>query len=336
MERKKNGKWANGEWNAVGDTFLDNKIKKEHIVDQHTLSAATPTPAAATDAPALQTHHLCIPSPMLSNPPPMSGPQSRQSQHRRQNSTPSAFEGVKIAPLPSLEHQRPHVSHRRGLSLDTRRQQLAPTPPTTTTRQDYTTVSISTTNHGFTSTPHHGLRDAQQLHTLRPGSRHSTHSDASVHHPDESDNFLLSPQITPQSRRFGDSISGPSQVADVNGLSFEPYLGPLDMLRNPPSFDNNNGIDPSRDFDFFGSDSALSTPTFLTFPESSPASASHGWISDSDTASTQSRRSSRRISNAIMDKVAKFEALGTGLDASSQRPSTPTNQNPNGAHLPAD
>jgi regulatory protein SWI5 len=118
-------------------------------------------------------------------------------------------------------------------------------------------------------------------------------------------------------------------MAEMNGLSFETYLA-LDMMKSPTSFSNNGAIDPSRDFEFFGSGSALSTPTFLTFPDSSPASTCQGWISENDTASTQSRRTSRRISNGIMDKIAKFEALGSGTNTPSQRPSTPDNQNLDG------
>ncbi|SPQ24479.1 c3eab147-e774-4bce-9379-2d51f8b6f3ce [Thermothielavioides terrestris] len=82
----------------------------------------------------------------------------------------------------------------------------------------------------------------------------------------------------------------------------------------------------SADLDFFASQSALSTPTFMTFPDASPAGSVEGWTSESDTASTQSRRASRRISNGILDKVAKFEALGSGLDVPFRRPCTPSSQ----------
>ncbi len=88
-----------------------------------------------------------------------------------------------------------------------------------------------------------------------------------------------------------------------------------------------SAIDPSREFEFFATDSALSTPSFMTFPDSSPAGTGPGWISETETASTHSRRSSRRISNGILDKVAKFEAmLDEGLDGLPRRPSTPTAQ----------
>jgi regulatory protein SWI5 len=119
-------------------------------------------------------------------------------------------------------------------------------------------------------------------------------------------------------------------MADLTAFSFDAYLGGIDITKNPPSFTNNTGLDPGGDFEFFGTDSALSTPTFITFPDSSPASPAQGWISESETASTQSRRASRRISGSIMEKVARFEALGGGVHTSSQRPCTPTNQMMNG------
>lgn len=262
---------------------------------------------------------------MLSNPPPPSGLHfhSRQRhQHRRQNSTPSAFETVKIAPLPPFQqHQRSSLSHRRGLSLDTRRQQLTPTSATTTTRPDYTTVSIPVTNSGLATPPQHILREAQQQRTARPGPSHPAYND-------DSDPFLLSPHVTPQHQRFADPLSARAQMADMPGLSFESYIGAIDIIKNQSGFVG--GMDGSRDFEFFGSDSAMSTPTFMTFPDSSPASTGQGWISEGETVSTQSRRGSRRISGGIMEKVARFEALGNG-DASTQRPCTPADQIVNGA-----
>ncbi|KAH8592318.1 hypothetical protein B0O99DRAFT_484960, partial [Bisporella sp. PMI_857] len=63
---------------------------------------------------------------MLSNP--TNNLQNRQRLHRRQNSTPNAFDSVKVHDLPTIQR---HGAHRRGMSLDTRRRQ---TPP-----QDYNT-----------------------------------------------------------------------------------------------------------------------------------------------------------------------------------------------------
>ncbi|KAM7207870.1 metallothionein expression activator [Naviculisporaceae sp. PSN 640] len=259
---------------------------------------------------------------MLSNPPPVSGLHSRQRQHRRQNSTPSAFEAVKIAPLPTFQQQRQSVSHRRGLSLDTRRQQQPPTPiaPTTTLRQDYTTtVSTTTTNPGLSTTPQHVLREAQQQRIARPGHGQPTNNNTF------SDDFLMSPQA-PLHPQFMEAMGSQGQMPDLNGLPFDWSLNGM-MKKNQTSFAGN------QEFEFFGPDSALSTPTFMTFPDASPAGSGQGWISESETASTHSRRTSRRISNGIIDKVAKFEAMN-GMDASAQRPATPPGPNMNGYFPP--
>lgn len=254
----------------------------------------------------------------------MSGLHSRQRQHRRQNSTPSAFDAVKIAPLPNLQQRRPMSAHRRGLSLDTRGQQLAPAPTMAAMRHEYMPVSISAANPGQATTPQHVLREAQQQRTARPD-----HSQPTFTPQNNSDNFLISPQVTPQSQRFTNILPGQDQMGDIHGLPFDQYSTSLALFERSASR-LSNSIDPSRDFEFFGPDSALSTPSFMTFPESSPAPTSQGWHSETETASTHSRRSSRRISNGIMDKIAKFEAMGGGFEGSTERPCTPNDQITNG------
>jgi regulatory protein SWI5 len=104
----------------------------------------------------------------------------------------------------------------------------------------------------------------------------------------------------------------------------------LVVKKNQSNFLANNALG-SEDLEFFASDSALSTPTFLTFGDASADVASQqGWISEGETAST--RRTSRRISNGIMDRVAKYENM-VGPDA-VQRPLTPPNQNAASASHP--
>ncbi|KAK0610007.1 hypothetical protein B0T17DRAFT_593848 [Bombardia bombarda] len=268
---------------------------------------------------------------MLSNPPQTGGLHARQRQHRRQNSTPSAFEAVKIAPLPNFQHQRPHVSHRRGQSLDMRRQQLShSTTATATTRQDYTTVSTSTTNTGLNTTPQHILRETQQQRIARPGLGQAAFN-LSTNQTD-SDDFLLSPHGTPHHQHFVDALAAQGQMTDMSGLPFDAYMGPMNVIikKNQANFASNNNVHSAQDYEFFGPDSALSTPTFMTFPEASPVGSGPGWISEGETASAHARRTSRRISNGILDKVSKFESMGNSLDLSAQRPTTPPNQNVNG------
>ena len=97
---------------------------------------------------------------MLSNP--NSRLHQRQRQHRRQNSTPTAFQAPKVPLLPASTLQR-NGSHRRGQSYDQQSNQRQ-------TRQhwpqDDTTVS---TNPGLQQRQQHILREAQQQRLARPG-----------------------------------------------------------------------------------------------------------------------------------------------------------------------
>ncbi|KND93188.1 Metallothionein expression activator [Tolypocladium ophioglossoides CBS 100239] len=242
---------------------------------------------------------------MLSNS--TSSLHARQRQHRRQNSTPSALEGVKMPTLPNANH-RQATGHRRGLSLDTRRQQTA----SPTTRQDYK-VSMNTNNTGLAPNPqHHVLREAQQQRIqAHPGTQQQHHYVPLAR--SDSENYLISPHDTPQTHRFD-----PSPCYDTSTLPFNPYGAQLNLMmqKNQESYASN--VAETRDFELYNNDSALSTPTFMNFPESP---SGQGW-----SAEEGSRRNSRRISNGIMDRVHKFENLSVD---ELQRPVTPPNQNGN-------
>jgi regulatory protein SWI5 len=251
---------------------------------------------------------------MLSNPTPPKALQPRPRQHRRQNSTPTAFETVKAANLPNFHRtQSHHVAHRRGLSLDTRRHQHIMASPATQFRQEMNTVS-NNTNQGLSTTPQHVLREAQQQRTARPG-----HGQPYINMAPHDENFLISPQGTPHSQRF-ETARFDGQQPDCMSLPYDVYAGPVNVIikKNQPNYAG-DGMMPTQDFELFAPDSALSTPTFVTFQESASAS---GWLSEGETSST--RRTSRRISNGIMDRVAKYEGMGVeGI----QRPATPPSQN---------
>ncbi|KAK2677517.1 hypothetical protein RAB80_006257 [Fusarium oxysporum f. sp. vasinfectum] len=172
---------------------------------------------------------------MLSNP---TGLHARQKQHRRQNSTPSAFEGAKIPNLPTTQRQ---TAHRRGLSLDVRRQQNQ-NINSAATRQNYMQV----------------LREAQQQRIqARPGTQNPYANLA----PSGSENYLMSPHGTPQTQRFDPSCFDP------NSLPFDPYTTDLNVMmgkgQQAAYGDNMSG---GKEFDIFNNDSALSTPTFINFP----------------------------------------------------------------------
>jgi len=97
----------------------------------------------------------------MSNPD--SALQPRQKLHRRQNSTPVTFEGMKMHNL----HPPPrHNAHRRGQSLDQR---------SPIRRQHPQTGSmVSITNLGSTPQGQQILREAQQQKLARPGQRNDT------------------------------------------------------------------------------------------------------------------------------------------------------------------
>jgi len=190
-------------------------------------------------------------------------------------------------------------------------------------RQDFSTVS-TTTNPGLPTTPQHALREAQQQRTARPGPGHQQHPYA-VLATGTDEGFLLSPQGTPHSQRFDaacfDGVSaGPQQ--DCMGIPYDAYGGQISLMikKNQGGFANNMA---GSYLDLDHSDSALSTPTFMTFDEST--AASQGWMSEGETAST--RRTSRRISNGIMDRVSKFENMGA--DGLSRPVTPPPHQNAN-------
>ncbi|RDL32666.1 C2H2 and C2HC zinc finger [Venustampulla echinocandica] len=166
---------------------------------------------------------------MLSNP--TTNLHTRQRQHRRQNSTPTAFEPVKATNLRKIQR---HGAHRRGMSLDQRRRQSPP--------QDI----------------EHILRETQQQRLVRPGQQF---------HFDNDENYLSSPAVTPLRQSFDAGSmnyeeSGPSQnlygrpinsIMSVDPSSFaggndfnlftsETILTTAPFLNFSPEFENGNQI----------------------------------------------------------------------------------------------
>lgn len=273
----------------------------------------------------MASHPNSTPTTMLSHPP-RGGLQARNRQHRRQNSTPTGYETMKIASnLPNNMHlhhqqrQQSRMAHRRGMSLDTRRQQHHQMQsPTVPQRQEFQPVSNATNITG-SITSQHVLREAQQQRMPRPGPQQAYANLASE------DNYLMSPHGTPQTQSFDGQGFGNLPTQQEIQLSLGMYNGQMDaiMKKNQEGFSGN--MTASQDFDQFPS-SAMSTPTFMSFQDS--PTGGPGWISEGETSST--RRSSRRISNGIMDRVTKFETLGLEI----QRPLTPPRQNATGKHFP--
>jgi regulatory protein SWI5 len=212
---------------------------------------------------------------------------NRQRQHRRQNSTPTAFEPVKASNLPNIQR---HGAHRRGMSLDQRRRQ---TPP-----QDH---RVSNTNQGYQTTQQHILRETQQQRLVRPGQQFNFDND---------ENYLSSPAVTPQRQSFD---AGCMDYVDRNSHSQFSYSGPINTIMNV----NPNNFNGANDFNLFSSDGQLTPSAFLDF------SAGFENANETTNSANTSKRSSRRISGGIMNRVAQFENIAM----QSQRPITPPNQN---------
>jgi regulatory protein SWI5 len=230
---------------------------------------------------------------MLSNP--TNNLQNRQRQHRRQQSTPTAFEAVKVTTLPHIQRQS---SHRRGMSLDQRRRQTSP--------QGINTVS-STNNQGYQTTQQHILRETQQQRLARPGQQYTTF--------DNDENYLMSPLVNNHRESFD---AGCTNEFTEGNLSPYSYTGTINTISEMEPSHFNEG----QDFNLFSTDATLTPSEFIDF--------SAGFNDSMDSHSGQdSRRSSlgKRISGGIVDRVTQFENL---TSKSPQRPLTPPNQNSQG------
>ncbi|EPE05176.1 c2h2 transcription factor swi5 [Ophiostoma piceae UAMH 11346] len=301
---------------------------------------------------------------MLSNPinnTQSSALQTRRRLHQRQKSMPvAAFEAMKMsgsglpqahtqaqaqaqaqahahAQAESLAQQQAHAnaqqqaqaavsrqaSHRRGQSLDTRRQQLQQRQQRQQQIQQiqghargHSRSQSQSQNHYIApanapqgipnTTPQHVMRETQQQRTVRSGA--STQQ---------------------------------QQQQECSAASFDYYNGPTAaMMRKTLS---GGGLPMNQqDFQLFASPSqaqqhALQSPTaFMSFQDANNAAvfansapSPQGWASEEETSST--RRSARRVSNGILDRVVKFEGMQP-MDG-MQRPATPPHTD-NNAYFP--
>ncbi|PBP20035.1 C2H2 transcription factor Swi5 [Diplocarpon rosae] len=137
---------------------------------------------------------------MLSNP--TNALHSRQRQHRRQQSTPNAFEAVKASNLPTIQR---HNSHRRGMSLDTRRRQSPP--------QDY-----------------------MQQRLARPGQHFAQF--------DNDENYLHSPSVPPQRQSFdAGCTSSFGQRVSQSSYQFPGPIDTIIGV-DPSNYNGNNDFNP--------------------------------------------------------------------------------------------
>lgn len=227
---------------------------------------------------------------MLSNP--SNNLQNRHRQHRRQNSTPTAFDAVKANNLQPVQRH----AHRRGMSLDTR--------PRPNQQQGQ---SVNNTNIGYQTTQQHILQETQQQRLVRPGQQPFP-----VYDNDE--NQFVSPLVTPHRQSFDSGCSNPYEIQGQQQQHSYSFSGAMNSIMPvDPSFNAGN------DFDFFATNTTMA-PTFMEFFEESGIQS----INSQPGSASHSRRSSRRISGVILDRVAQFENLAL---KSPQRPITPPNAN---------
>ncbi|KKF96216.1 hypothetical protein CFO_g1443 [Ceratocystis platani] len=258
----------------------------------------------------------------------------QERRHKRQQSTPNAnFDTIRIAPphhqqpmaAPSsanLQHHRQSLGHRRGLSLDTRRQVLS-------NRQSVASATAAAAAAAATGSVGMGHPTSSPVTTSAHEHRIMM-SRSYINLSMEQENYLISPHSTPHSQRFD-----PASY-DTTPIHFDSSFGPDMGLQSAPN--------AGKGFEFFTTDSPLTTPSFV-YAES-PTTAGN-WMSEGDAQSqsqpqpqsqeesqsqsqaqsqietqahiqTQNQaeaqggfqRHSRRISNGIMDRVTKFETLG--------------------------
>lgn len=247
--------------------------------------------------------------PMLSNP--TQNLHQRQRQHRRQQSTPTAFEATKVPALPNIQK---HVSHRRGISLD-QRQQRRQSP-----QQDNNTVSY--TNQGFQQTQQHQLRETQQQRLVRPG-----HQQQVIYHGHPNDGgYLMSPIISPQTSAFQATYASIPIMAPESFSAYQSYGGQMNPDLRMYANDCPGGS-PFEQAQFVNS-SGLPSPfssSYGDYPAGLEVSAEPQGLGLTVPGSRpSSSRSCRRPSGGIADRVAMFEGMGA---SSSSRPITPQSQN---------
>lgn len=240
---------------------------------------------------------------MLSNPTTI---HQRQRQHRRQQSTPSAFDAPKVAHLPLQQHG----VHRRGMSLDQRQRRQSP-------QQD---LSVSITNTGLQQHKQHVLREAQQQRSARPGSQYPQQSPYLNYSDDE--NYLISPLVSPQRQDFDSGCLNSYNGMRATTPSYPAYPGQFNSTMRVNS-NESNSFDVL-DTSFLNGNGNLAPSSYLDFSAGFPElSEQQDW---SSTVKAKSRPSSeRRISGGIAGRVAQFESMSTQQQAS--RPMTPPNQN---------
>lgn len=163
---------------------------------------------------------------MLSTP--TSFAQQRQRLHRRQNSTPVAFEGGRVpthpVSTPGLTRQN---SHRRGQSLDQRSPiRRRPSPPQDSNR--------TFTNQRQSDVQQHILQEAQQQRLARPGQQQLSYE----------------PLMMPQGPQCGPTQESQLQYSDPNSLYLNTNLmNAMSQISGNQQLGSAQELTPNHSFD---------------------------------------------------------------------------------------
>lgn len=238
---------------------------------------------------------------MLSNP--TTNLHQRQRQHRRQNSTPTAFDAAKVPTLPQQQQLQRNASHRRGISLDQRRQHQ---------QRDHST------NPGLQYTQQQLLRETQQHRLVRPGHQQQQQQQQQLFTNFENDDNYL---ISPQQQQF-DAGRHDTYGARSGPPASYSYQGPNNMTMSANSVDcSGSSLAGDNGLMLFPDNGSLTPSAYLEglTMDLGEAAVQQGWVSQSGRPNSRPASAHRRISGGIANKVAIFE----GLDS---RPRTPPNQ----------
>jgi regulatory protein SWI5 len=230
---------------------------------------------------------------MLSNPINL---QQRQRQHRRQQSTPTAFDATKVSNLPNIQR---HGSHRRGMSLDTRQHRLS--------QQD------TNTNQGFNDNQQQLLREAQQQRLARQGQYVPQYT------PTRDEGYSLSPFVTDPGQDF-DSVLAKYGISSQPASPYDNYSGHVNTNVQANQNDFSQGL---MDNGYY-SQSGNNTPSDLidfSMAYDDPSSQ-QDWGA---TIRPNGKNIGRRVSGGIAQRVARFEGIASAQQVS--RPITPPNHN---------
>ncbi|KAI9822319.1 MAG: hypothetical protein M1827_000037 [Pycnora praestabilis] len=241
---------------------------------------------------------------MLSNP--HSNLHQRQRQHRRQNSTPTAFDAPKVPLLPATTFQR-HGSHRRGLSLDQRNghQQQQQRRQS---QQDDRTVS---TNHGLQQNQQHILQETQQQRLARPGQQQQRHNHISQ-----------GQHISTQSHHSFDNCFEHSSGLNNDIHSSDQRFSLTDLNNNKGS--GNQSGNGTRDVPFLSTFESTTPAGYLDgfelgFHENTGVSQNEGDVGGPLTVR-------QKVTNYEALNDRKRHSLRSDYQLYGQRPSTPPNQ----------